>query len=119
VSPPNPSGNFQGLPIPAVGILVASFPLINWYNPMNLGLALQKTWVIYMVIALLSWLMVSSIRFFKFMPGKANLAGIWRPLLIIAVAAVSIPWLNFAAIPLGFILYVFISLIFPINESKS
>lgn len=119
VSPPDPSGTFQGLPIPAVGILVASFPLINWYNPLNLGLALQKTWVIYLVIALLSWLMVSSIRFFKFMPSRWNGRGLWRQIVLLAITGISFPWLNFAAIPLGFLLYFLLSIIFPQNDSKS
>ncbi len=119
VNPPDPSGSFQGLPIPAVGILVASFPLINWFNPLQLGLALQKTWVIYLVIALLSWLMVSSIPFFKFLPQRWTLSSIWRQLLILVLAGISIPWLNFAAIPFGFVLYVLISLLFPKIDNPS
>ncbi len=108
--------HFVGMPIPAVGILVASFPLVNWYTPAY-GLWLQKTWVIYLVIVLLCWLMVSKSRFIKFMPSKWQLAYFWPQLLIIIVGAIAAIFINVAAIPVAFILYIILSLVYTPKES--
>ncbi|MEP6467342.1 MAG: CDP-alcohol phosphatidyltransferase family protein [Parafilimonas sp.] len=51
---------FKGLPIPANGLLVASFPLIYWTN--NYAIVtdiLISPWFWYALIIILSWLMVS------------------------------------------------------------
>ncbi len=109
--------SFQGMPIPAVGLLVASFPLINWYNPMGLGNWMQQAWVIYIIIALLCWLMVSPIRFFKFIPSSFRPANIWPQLIIIIIAGIAIPFINVAAIPLAFILYIILSFVYKPQEA--
>ena len=109
--------SFQGMPIPAVGLLVASFPLINWYNPMGLGNWMQQAWVIYIIIALLCWLMVSPIRFFKFIPSSFRPANIWPQLVIIIIAGIAIPFINVAAIPLAFILYIILSFVYKPQEA--
>ena len=108
---------FIGMPIPAAGLLVASFPLINWFNPLGLGAMFQKPWVLYLVIALVCWLMVSKLRFFKFIPAKWNLASMWPQLVVIAVAAVSIPFINVAAILLAFVIYIILSLVYQPKEA--
>jgi CDP-diacylglycerol---serine O-phosphatidyltransferase len=108
---------FIGMPIPAAGLLVASFPLINWYNPMGLGVVFQQAWVLYAVIALVCWLMVSKVRFFKFIPAKWSLAAMWPQLIVIAVALAAIPFINVAAIPLAFIIYIILSLVYQPKEA--
>jgi CDP-diacylglycerol--serine O-phosphatidyltransferase len=104
--------SFKGLPVPAVGLLVASFPLINWYNPMGMGNFLQGKWSIYLVIAILCWLMVSKIRFIKFMPQKWQLAYFWPQLIIVIGTLVAIPFLKVGAVPVAFILYILLSLVY-------
>ncbi|WP_276133036.1 CDP-diacylglycerol--serine O-phosphatidyltransferase [Polluticoccus soli] len=108
---------FIGMPIPAAGLLVASFPLINWFNPMGLGVMFQQPWLLYAVIALVCWLMVSKVRFFKFIPAKWNIASMWPQLVVIAVALVAIPFINVAAIPLAFIIYIILSLVYQPKEA--
>lgn len=103
---------FKGLPIPAVGLLVASFPLIIWQNPMGLAHYFYNTWLIYLLIAVLCWLMVSKLSFFKFMPSKWNLANIWPQLIIIIVTVSSLPFLKSAAILVTFALYILLSFIY-------
>ncbi len=103
---------FQGMPTPAVGLLVASFPLINWYNPMRIGSKMQQTWIIYIIIAVLCWLMVSNIRFFKFLPSGFKLANVWPQLIIILVAGIAAIFINVAAIPLAFLLYILLSFVY-------
>lgn len=108
--------SFVGMPIPAVGLFVASFPLINWYNPMGLGGYLQNKWVIYLVIALLCWLMVSRIRFMKLMPSKWALSDSWPQLVLIIAAGATAIVLKTAAIPIAFILYILLSFIYKPKE---
>lgn len=103
---------FKGMPVPGIGILVATFPLIQWQNPMGIGLKLYNAWLLYAIIAVLCWLMVSKIRFFKFLPSSFNVANIWAQLLIIIVAAASFPILKSASIALAFILYIVLSFVY-------
>jgi CDP-diacylglycerol---serine O-phosphatidyltransferase len=110
------SSSFIGMPVPAVGIFVASFPLINFYNP-PLGLQLQNKWVLYLIIAILCWLMISRIRFFKFMPSQWKPAYFWRQLVIILITAAAIPMLGVAAILPAFAAYIILSLVTQPKES--
>jgi CDP-diacylglycerol--serine O-phosphatidyltransferase len=105
-------GFFTGMPIPAVGIFVASFPLLAWYNPWGVGNMLHNKWVLYGVIGLLCWFMVSRISFIKLMPVKWNMASAWPQLVLIVLSAVAIPFLHVAAIPFAFLLYIVLSLVY-------
>lgn len=107
---------FIGMPIPATGLLVAIFPLINLYTPAY-GMWLQKTWVLYVIIALLCWLMVSKVKFIKFVPAKWQLGYVWPQLVIIMVTAACIPFLKIAALLLAFVLYIILSFIYQPKES--
>jgi len=103
---------FKGMPVPAVGIFVATFPLIQWQNPMGLGLGLYNAWLLYGIIALLCWLMVSGIRFFKFLPSSFAPAHIWPQLVIVIAAAAMFPFLKSAALALAFVLYIILSFVY-------
>ena len=106
------TNSFIGMPVPAIGIFVASFPLINWYNPFNLGEKMQSMWSIYLIIALLCFFMVSKISFFKLTPSKWSLSHSWPQLTIVVATLAAIPFLKVAAIPLAFLLYVLLSLVY-------
>ncbi len=106
-----PKGFFQGMPTPAVGIFVASFPLLMWYNPYNLGQLLHNRWVLYAIIGLLCWFMVSSISFIKLMPAKWNLASAWPQLILVVGTLAAVPFLKVAVVPFAFVLYVILSLL--------
>lgn len=106
------SGIFTGMPIPATGIFVASLPLIMWYNPYGIGEQLLNKWAIYAIIAVLCWLMVSKIPFIKLMPAKWQIAYVWPQLVLIVFTLIALPILKTAAIPLAFILYILLSIIY-------
>ncbi|MEI8279384.1 MAG: CDP-alcohol phosphatidyltransferase family protein [Bacteroidota bacterium] len=106
------STGFTGMPIPAVGLFIASFPLINFYNPFNIGSHMQSKWMLLLIIAILCWLMVSKIRFIKLMPSKWQMKYVWPQVVLIVVTAVAIPVLKIAAIPIAFILYILLSFIY-------
>lgn len=112
------SHGFKGVPIPAAGILFASFPLIYWYsgNEFLIRLMLNK-WFWYAAILLVSYLMVSRLPMLALKFSGINLKKI-LPFLFLAVialvAALSFGWL---AVPVAFIAYVILSLAFKQRES--
>ncbi len=101
---------FIGMPVPAAGIFVGSFPLIMWYNPYHLASLFENKWILYLIIGLLCWLMVSGVKFIKMIPSKWNIASAWPQLLLVVLTAVAIPFLSVAAIPAAFIMYVLLSM---------
>ena len=108
------SYHFKGVPTPAVGLLVASFPLIMHFNAGAFGIEniLINKWVLYGIIALLSYLMVSNIPImamkFKDYTLKNNLPKIL--LLVIAIiCALIFKWF---AVPLVFFAYIILSLLY-------
>jgi CDP-diacylglycerol---serine O-phosphatidyltransferase len=106
--------SFKGLPTPAAGLFVASLPLILKVPPeaINITDYLINKWVLYLIIVILSYLMVSNLPLmsfkFKDFSFKNNLP---KYLLVIIgiVAAVFLQWL---AVPILLIAYVIVSLIF-------
>ncbi len=110
-------GYFIGMPIPAVGVFIGMLPLVSWYNPMGLGLLLENKWVIYAIIVLVCWFMVSKQRFIKFMPAKWTFAHFWPQLIIIIGGLATIPMLHVAALPFAFILYILLSFIYKPKEA--
>ena len=110
---------FIGMPVPAVGILVGSFPIILWNNDVQLPAILHSTWFFYGVIALVCFLMVSKIKFFKMIPPKMKLAYAWPQLVVIATALAAIPFLHFAALPIAFVMYILLALVYKYPEEQA
>lgn len=107
---------FNGMPTPAVGVFVATFPLINWQNPLGIAAYFYQPWILYSIIGILCWLMVSKVRFFKFMPSSFKLAAMWPQLLLIITGIGSFYFLKFGAIALCFVLYILLSFIYKPKE---
>ncbi|HEY5370237.1 MAG TPA: CDP-alcohol phosphatidyltransferase family protein [Hanamia sp.] len=128
--------SFKGVPVPAVGLLIASFPLIlhfsqigaitSWiidkfsighaeieyfYSSVN-GLIVNK-WFLYPLIIVLSYLMVSNHRMmslkFRDFTFKSNLSKI----ILLAVAIIAALLLQWIAVPVVFIVYILLSLTGP------
>jgi CDP-diacylglycerol--serine O-phosphatidyltransferase len=104
--------DFKGMPTPAVGLLVASFPLIAFYNPYGIGVLLQGKWTLYGIIALLCWLMVSPIRFLKLMPARWQLSYLWPQVVLAAVGIAGACVIQVGIIPVLFVLYILLSLVY-------
>lgn len=104
---------FKGVPTPAVGLLVASFPLMLHYGGslININQWLINKWVLYSLIIVLSWLMVSNLPImalkFKDYSVKNNLPKI----ILLAIAILTIPFFKWLAIPVLFIAYIILSLL--------
>ncbi|MBI5857605.1 MAG: CDP-alcohol phosphatidyltransferase family protein [Sphingobacteriales bacterium] len=107
------SFSFKGLPVPAVGLFVASLPLIYWNvnEQWVIDLLLNK-WFLYGLTFLLSFLMVSTIPLmalkFKDFSIKSNLPK--YILIIVSVTCLFI--LKWMAVPAMVLAYVFLSLLF-------
>ena len=105
---------FKGLPVPATGILIASFPLLLHYGSsvVDVNEIFINKWFLYALILLVCFLMVSSIPMltmkFTSRSLKDNLPRIILILLSL-IAALVFHWL---AVPLIFIAYIILSLIF-------
>ncbi len=109
---------FKGMPTPAVGLLIASLPLIYWnhYSQPLVDIILNK-WFLYGLIIFLSWLMVSNLPMmalkFKDLSIKNNL-----PKIILLLAAVAAAlFFYWIAVPIVFIVYIILSLLFKQQQS--
>lgn len=104
---------FKGVPTPAAGLLIASLPLIYFYGSQTaINNLLVNQWVLYAIIAIVSYLMVSNLPLlalkFKDFSLQSNM-----PKIILLVAAVaSALLLGWLAVPVVFILYIIVSLAF-------
>jgi CDP-diacylglycerol--serine O-phosphatidyltransferase len=113
------STGFKGVPIPAAGLLIASFPLIYWFSNSEWQISLlQNKWFWYAVILITSYLMVSTLPMlalkFKGFSVKKLLPFLIL-LLIIVISAFVLGWM---AVPVSFIAYVILSLAFSKKESS-
>jgi CDP-diacylglycerol--serine O-phosphatidyltransferase len=106
---------FTGVPVPAIGILVASFPLIMHLDILGLEKLLLNKWVIYIIIFLCCYLMVCQ---YKMLSLKIDFKNIKKEINILILAAIAIVGafiLKWATVPVVFILYVVLSLL---NQKK-
>jgi CDP-diacylglycerol---serine O-phosphatidyltransferase len=110
---PEQSTVFKGLPIPAAGIVVASFPLIYWFTdaPWLADLLLNK-WFWYAVIFILSWLMVSRIPLFSLKVKDLSVKNNLPQYLLVIIAVLAALMLRWAAIPVTVAGYILVSLFF-------
>ena len=105
----NQSDSFIGVPSPAAGLVVASFPLIIWYEYFNMQQYFINVWILYGVVALLSFLMVCNRRFIALKFKDYSLKNNLQNYLLIFLSIISIVVLQWLAIPVIFLLYLVFS----------
>ncbi len=103
---------FEGVPTPAAGLLIASFPLLLLYNNYNIQSVLLNKWVLYAIILLVSWLMVSRLPLLNLKFKSWGLAENKARYLLIILSVLSIPFLGWLAVPFIFFSYIAVSLLF-------
>lgn len=107
------SYGFKGVPIPAAGLLIASFPLLYWFsNSEWIVNLLQNKWFWYAVIFVVSYLMVSTMPMMAMKFKQVNFKSLLPFIIIAAVAMVTAFIFGWLAVPVTFIAYVILSLIF-------
>lgn len=102
---------FSGLPSPAAGLFIASFPLIYWYGEQAWMIeGLRNPWILYGIILLVSGLMVSSIPMWSLKSQGMSFSKaphLWVMLILGLPAVIFFHW---ASVPILFALYILLSL---------
>ncbi len=105
--------SFRGTPVPSVGLMVASFPLIYWASKYSWAQnLLVNKWFLYAVIAILSGLMVSDIPIMSNKPKNRTLPGLLPQLSLLVVALITAFLFGWLAVPFIFAAFVILSLLF-------
>ncbi len=109
--------NFSGVPTPAVGLFIATLPLALHYQRIgNINEIILNEWVLYFIIAAVSFLMVSRLYMLSMKPKSFSIQNNITRIILIVIAIVSIVligWLSGAVI---FAAYVILSLITKRNK---
>lgn len=105
--------HFKGMPTPAVGLLVASLPLIYWNtdNATIISLLLNK-WCLYALVLVLCWLMLSNMKLMALKFRDFTLASNLPKVLLLVLSLLLLVFLQWLAVPFIFILYILLSLAF-------
>ena len=102
---------FKGVPIPAAGIWVASFPLVYWFaKDQWIFDLLRNYWFWYAIIGLSSYLMISTLPMMALKFKEFSLKALLPFIIIAIVALVSAFLFGWLAVSIGFIAYVILSL---------
>jgi len=111
---------FKGVPTPAVGLLVASLPLIYWYGEYEIiGKLLLNKWFLYALIFVLSYLMVSNIPLMSLKFSDFSVRNNLSKIILLVVSIVLIVFLKWLAVPAIFIVYLILSLMAGKTQSKT
>lgn len=106
------STGFKGVPIPAAGLLVAAFPLIYFNNHSTIiyNILLNK-WFWYGVILVVSYLMVSTLPMLALKFKRVSFKKLLPFIIVLITSVVTALFLGWVAVPVGFMVYVVVSLI--------
>jgi CDP-diacylglycerol--serine O-phosphatidyltransferase len=109
----NQSSSFRGVPIPAVGLFIASIPLIYWFADKQwiIDLILNK-WFLYAVIVLVCYLMVSTLPMMSLKIKDFSFKNNGPLYILVMLGILAVIFLHWLAIPVIFIFYVLLSLVF-------
>lgn len=103
--------SFKGMPVPTVGLLIASFPLILHFNfiPAVNNILINK-WFLYILIILLSYLMASRHRMMALKFSDYTFRNNVPKIILLLVAIIAVLFLHWIAVPVLFIFYILLSL---------
>lgn len=108
---PGQAYGFKGVPAPAAGLVIAAIPLITLYNQFGVQELLLNKWVLYAIIGIVSYLMVSTLPLMGLKFINYNIKDNWPKFLLVAVALVSALLFQWMAVPIVFVLYILLSLL--------
>lgn len=112
------SYGFKGVPIPAAGLLIASLPLIYWNTQSELVLSLLlNKWVLYGIIIVVSWLMVSTLPIMALKFSDFSLKNNIPKLILLVVTILAALFFKWLAVPIIFVVYILLSLL--LNKKQS
>jgi CDP-diacylglycerol---serine O-phosphatidyltransferase len=105
--------SFKGVPVPAVGLMVASFPIIYWTrNSSLISAILLNKWYLYLIILFLSALMISRMPMLSMKVSGKQDPQTFPRITLLLLSLISVIFLHWLAVPLIFLFYIIISLTF-------
>ena len=105
--------SFKGVPVPAVGLMVASFPIIYWTRNSDLpATILLNKWYLYLIILFLSAMMISRIPILSMKVSGKQDPQTFPRIILLLLSLISVIFLHWLSVPLIFLFYIIISLAF-------
>lgn len=104
--------SFKGLPAPASGLALASLPLMIWFESFGIQQYLINKWILYVIILLFSWLMVSRLPLLSLKFREYSFKNNSPKYILVVFALVAILVFKWMAIPVIVLVYVLLSLLF-------
>jgi CDP-diacylglycerol--serine O-phosphatidyltransferase len=113
--------SFRGLPTPAAAMLIAALGFVVTDDQRNLPLepVVLKLWFLIILIVIVSWLMVSRIRMFSLKFKHYGFRENALQYIFLALSAILIIVFRLPGILLVIILYILLSLIYPLLQPVS
>jgi len=106
--------SFRGVPVPAVGILVASLPLILHFSTFpSINNFIINKWVIYLSILLLCYLMVSNHRMLALSFVNFSFKKDFAVVALAFIAIISAVFFGWLSVPVTFVFYILFSFLSP------
>lgn len=104
--------SFKGLPTPSAGLFIASLPLIIWFPGIDITSIIYNKWVLYLLIFVLSFLMVSNLPLMGMKFKDFSFQNNAPKYILAAMGIAAILFLKWLAVPVILVAYVIVSLIF-------
>ncbi len=102
---------FKGVPVPAIGLLIASFPLILHFSSIGtINNLLINKWFLYSIIIILSLLMLSGMRMMSLKFTDFTVKNNIPKIILLAIAIIAAIFLQWIAVPVVFIFYILLSM---------
>ena len=102
----NEAYNFIGVPSPAAGLLIASFPLIILYQYFNIHTLFINKWFLYGVILVVSYLMLSKRSFMAIKFTNFSVKNNLLKYILLILSLICLVVFRWFAVPVIFILYL-------------
>lgn len=106
----NQFSSFNGVPSPAAGLLIASFPLIIWYPQWEVQTLFINRWVLYFIIVLMAYLMTCNRTFIAIKFSDFSFRNNLLKYILLSLSLVALVSLKWLAVPVIFVLYLVISI---------
>lgn len=111
--------SFKGVPVPAVGLLIASFSLILHFNFISsVNNIIINKWFLYAAIIILSYLMVSNHRMMSLKFSAFTFKNNLPKIILLVVAIIAALFLQWIAVPVVFVIYILLSLTISKNKAE-
>lgn len=106
----NQSGSFKGVPSPAAGLLIASFPLIIWNEYFGIQTLFINRWLLYGTVVLLAYLMTCNRTFMAIKFTDFSFLNNLLKYILLSLSLLALVVLQWLAVPVIFVLYLIVSM---------